>query len=72
MEKLSRRQTVVLLVVFLVLGCGIGVFVGSRLPRSPSGSISSDAGEPVIIDDQEPSPSTINVYVAGEVVHPAV
>jgi len=72
MEKLSRRQTVVLLIVFLVLGCGVGVFVGSRLVRSPSESIPSDTGEPAIIDDEQPLPSTINVYVAGEVLHPAV
>ncbi|HNW84816.1 MAG: helix-hairpin-helix domain-containing protein [Candidatus Cryosericum sp.] len=72
MEKLSRRQAVVLLVAFLVLGCGVGVFVGSRLPRSPSVTAPTGTGEPVIIDTEETTPSTINVYVAGEVLHPAV
>ncbi|MHB8070915.1 MAG: helix-hairpin-helix domain-containing protein [Candidatus Cryosericum sp.] len=70
MNKLSKIQTVVLVVAVLALGTGIGVFIESR--------VSAPAQIPQIIDDVSASdplptlPVLINVYVTGAVTHPDV
>lgn len=72
MNKLSKVQTVILLVAVLALGTGIGVFIGSRIPSSNPVQV------PQVIDDESPSdsasstPVLINVYVTGAVAHPDV
>ncbi len=75
MNKLSRVQTIILIVAVLALGTGLGVFIKSRVSTPVPVQI------PQIIDNVSASdpvpavpalPALINVYVVGAVAHPDV
>jgi competence protein ComEA len=72
MNKLSKIQTVILVVAVLALGTGLGVFIESRVFTSAPAQI------PQVIDNVSASdpapavPALINVYVTGAVAHPDV
>jgi competence protein ComEA len=72
MEKLSKRQIVILIVAVLALGTGMGLFIGSRLAKSTPDPLPQIAIDPSATAVVPSVPVSINVYVTGAVLHPAV
>lgn len=72
MEKLSKRQIIVLIIAVLALGTGSGLFVGSRLIKSAPVPLPQIIDDPSGTDIAPAAPVFINVYVTGAVLHAAV
>jgi competence protein ComEA len=72
MEKLSKRQTIILIVAVLALGTGAGLFIGSRLYKSAPNPLPQIIDNPSTADVTPAVPVSINVYVTGAVLHSAV
>ncbi|MFZ2414281.1 MAG: helix-hairpin-helix domain-containing protein [Candidatus Cryosericum sp.] len=72
MEKMSKRQIVILIVAVLALGTGMGLFIGSRLAESTPDPLPQIAIDPSTTAVVPSVPVSINVYVTGAVLHPAV
>jgi competence protein ComEA len=72
MEKLSKRQTIILIVAVLALGTGAGLFIGSRLYKPAPGPLPQIVDNPSTADVTPAVPVSINVYVTGAVLHSAV
>lgn len=72
MEKLSKRQIIILIVALFVLGTGMGLFIGSRLRQSTPSPVPQIVSNLSTADVIPEIPVSINVYVTGAVLHPAV
>ncbi len=72
MEKLSKRQTIILIVAVLALGTGAGLFIGSRLYKPAPDPLPQIVDNPSTADVTPAVPVSINVYVTGAVLHSAV
>jgi competence protein ComEA len=72
MEKLSKRQTIILIVAVLALGTGTGLFIGSRLYKPAPDPLPQIVDNPSTADVTPAVPVSINVYVTGAVLHSAV
>ena len=72
MEKLSKRQTIILIVAVLALGTGAGLFIGSRLYKPAPGPLPQIVDNPSTADVTPAVPVSINVYVTGAILHSAV
>lgn len=72
MEKMSKRQIVILVVAVLALGTGMGLLIGSRLTNSRSDPLPQISIDPSTTAVTSPVPVSLNVYVTGAVLHPDV
>jgi len=72
MEKLSKRQTIILIVAVLALGTGAGLFIGSRLYKPAPDPLPQIVDNPSTADVTPVVPVSINVYVTGAILHSAV
>ncbi len=72
MEKLSKRQIVVLIVAVLALGMGAGLFVGSRLTKPTPDPLPQIIEDPSSREITPTAPVSFKVYVTGAVLHPDV
>jgi len=72
MNKLSRVQTVVLLIAVLALGTGIGVLIGARVSSRTPDDVPRTIVDASSSDLAPSTPVLINVYVTGAVMHPDV
>lgn len=72
MNKLSRVQTVMLLIAVLALGTGIGVLIGARVSSRTPDDVPRTIVDASSSDLAPSTPVLINVYVTGAVMHPDV
>ncbi|MCX6085834.1 MAG: helix-hairpin-helix domain-containing protein [Caldiserica bacterium] len=72
MEKLSKRQIVVLIVAVLALGIGAGLFVGSRFIKPTPDPLPQIIENPSSQEIVPTAPVSFRVYVTGAVLHPDV
>jgi len=72
MEKLSKRQIVVLIVAVLALGIGAGLFVGSRFIKPTPDPLPQIVENPPSGETVPTALISFKVYVTGAVLHPDV